>query len=61
MIEPTETDKVVNRHLARLLDNLEQANCPTVYVQAVKAEISWLRSDIKELQEKTPCLANSRG
>jgi hypothetical protein len=52
MIEPTETDKIVNRHLARLLDNLEQASCPTVYIQAVKSEISWLRSDLKELQEK---------
>lgn len=45
------TDKIVNRHIARLLTNLEQANCPDVYVQAVKSELSWLRSDLKDLLE----------
>ena len=53
MNELTEiTDKIINRHIARLLTNLEQANCPDIYVQAVKSELSWLRSDLKELLEK---------
>lgn len=42
-------ERTVNRHTARLLTNLEQANCPDVYKQAVKAEMTWLRSDLKEL------------
>jgi hypothetical protein len=53
MNELTETtDKIINRHIARLLTNLEQAHCPDIYVQAVKSELSWLRSDLKELLEK---------
>ena len=53
MSELTETtEKIINRHIARLLTNLEQANCPDVYVQAVKSELSWLRSDLKDLLEK---------
>lgn len=46
-----DIERVINRHTARLLTNLEQANCPEVYKQAVKAELSWLRSDVKELTE----------
>jgi hypothetical protein len=53
MSELTETtEKIINRHIARLLTNLEQANCPDIYVQAVKSELSWLRSDLKDLLEK---------
>jgi hypothetical protein len=52
MSEQTATsDKIINRHIARLLTNLEQANCPEVYVQAVKSELTWLRSDLKEFYE----------
>ena len=42
-------EQTVNRHMARLLGNLEDANCPEVYKQAAKAELTWLRSDLKEL------------
>ena len=56
MSEKTDTtatsDKIVNRHIARLLTNLELANCPEVYVQAVKSELTWLRSDLKALSEQ---------
>jgi ribosomal protein L29 len=44
--------KIINRHIARLLTNLEQANCPDVFVAAVKSELTWLRSDLRELSEK---------
>jgi hypothetical protein len=45
-------DRIINRHTARLLTNLEQANCPEVYKQAVKAELNWIRSDLRELIEE---------
>lgn len=47
-----ELERITNRHTARILTDLEAANCPTVYVQAVKAEMQWLRSDLKELTER---------
>ena len=50
--EPTATDRIINRHFARLLTNLEDANCPEVYRQAVAAELRWLRSDLKALEEQ---------
>jgi hypothetical protein len=53
MNETTDTQgKIINRHIARLLTNLEQASCPGIFVQAVKSELTWLRSDLKELSEK---------
>ncbi len=53
MNETTDTQgKIINRHIARLLTNLEQASCPEIFVQAVKSELTWLRSDLKELSEK---------
>jgi hypothetical protein len=42
-----EVERILNRHIARLMCNLEDANCPEVYKQAVKAELSWVRSDLK--------------
>jgi hypothetical protein len=49
--ELSDTDRCINRHIARLLSELEEAHCPSVYVQAVKSKLSWLRSDLKELEE----------
>ena len=40
--------EIVNRHMARLLTNLENANCPAVYLQAVKSEFKWLRKDLQD-------------
>ena len=50
MTELTDTDKVINRHIARLLSELEDANCPTIYVQAVKSKLSWMRADLNDLK-----------
>jgi hypothetical protein len=50
--EVTETERIVNRHIARLLTDLERANCPSVYVQAVKSELTWLRSDLKDMEKE---------
>jgi len=49
--ELSDTDRTINRHIARLLTELEEARCPSVFVQAVKSKLSWLRSDLKELEE----------
>jgi len=46
----TSTDKVVNRHKARLLHNLEVANCPQIFRNAVVAEIDWLRTDLNKIE-----------
>lgn len=50
MKELTETERIINRHTARLLSELEEANCPTIYVQAVKSKLAWLRQDLNEVK-----------
>jgi len=42
------SNAIINRHKARLLKNLEDANCPQVYRDAVTTGLNWLRSDINE-------------
>ena len=42
------SNAIINRHKARLLKNLEDANCPQVYRDAVTSGLNWLRSDINE-------------
>ena len=37
---------LVNRHMARLLSELEDAECPVIFRDAVKKELIWLRDDI---------------
>lgn len=49
-IDQTETDRICNRHKARLLCQLEEANCPAIYIQAVRNEIEWLRKDLKDME-----------
>lgn len=39
-------NSIINRHKARLLKNLEDAQCPKVYLEAVISGLNWLRSDI---------------
>jgi hypothetical protein len=49
----TASDKIVNRHMARLLSSLEEAECPGVFVRAVKAGFAWLRDDLRENERTT--------
>ena len=49
--ELTATDRIVNRHKARLLTELEQVNCPKIYVDAVKTALNWLRSDLNNTED----------
>ena len=37
---------LVNRHMARLLSELEDAGCPVIFRDAVKKELVYLRDDI---------------
>ena len=41
-----------NRHMARLLCDLEDAQCPKVYRDVVRAGLKYLRHDMLELAEK---------
>ena len=45
------TDKIVNRHMARLLFELEEAHCPQVYLDAVKSKLVWLRDDLNKVND----------
>lgn len=42
------TSKIVNRHKARLLKNLEEAGCPIVFRDAVISSLNWMRNDLNE-------------
>ena len=48
--EPTEMNeltRIINRHKARILQNLEDAGCPVIFRDAVTSGLNWLRSDIQ--------------
>lgn len=45
-----ELSRMVNRHKARLLSNLEDAGCPQIFRNAVVAELDWLRSDLTKIE-----------
>ena len=49
--EMSETDRIINRHTARLLSDLEDAGCPAIFRDAVKGKLAWLRSDLNEMKE----------
>ena len=51
MKEQSETDGLVNRHMARLLAELEDAGCPAIFREAVKSKLQWLRSDLNDMKE----------
>jgi hypothetical protein len=48
MVEMNETNRIINRHKARILGNLEEAGCPVVFKDAVVSGLNWLRSDLNE-------------
>lgn len=49
--ESARIDKVCNRHMARMLSELEEAGCPAVFRDHVRSKLQWLRSDLKELSD----------
>ena len=49
----TDTDAVINRHMARLLTELEEAACPAIFRDAVKSKLAWLRQDLNALKGLT--------
>ena len=46
-----DMEAVVNRHIARLLSELEEAGCPAIFREAVKSKLQWLRADLNEMNE----------
>lgn len=46
MTDTPEIARMVNRHMARLLFNLEEAGCLRAYRDAVRTEMQWLRADL---------------
>ncbi len=49
----TGFERIINRHIVRLLTDLEDAACPAIYRTAVKAELRWLRGDVVEYANMT--------
>jgi molybdopterin-biosynthesis enzyme MoeA-like protein len=49
--EMTDLNAVCNRHMARLLQELEDAGCPVIFREAVKSKLQWLRKDLNEMKE----------
>jgi len=49
----TAIDIICNRHIARMMENLEQAECPMIYRDAVKREMQWCRNDLNEAELET--------
>ena len=50
--QQAEVFRACNRHMARLLCNLEDANCPKVHREIVKRELQWLRHDLLAIVDK---------
>jgi molybdopterin-biosynthesis enzyme MoeA-like protein len=46
-----EPSQIVNRHMARLLADLEEAGCPVIFRECVKSRLQWLRDDLTEAKE----------
>jgi hypothetical protein len=46
-----DMEAVINRHMARLLSELEDAGCPVIFREAVKSKLQWLRADLNEMKE----------
>jgi len=49
--EPSESDLIISRHMARLLTELEDAGCPLIFREAVKSKLRWMRSDLNEMKD----------
>jgi len=55
-----DTNSIVNRHMARLLSELEDAGCPAIFRDAVKSKLAWLRSDLEETNDTKERSGNDR-
>jgi hypothetical protein len=48
-----EIVRLCNRHIARLMCDLEDSQCPPVFRGLVRSEMQWLRRDLVEAVEKS--------
>jgi hypothetical protein len=61
-IEMNEIIRIVNRHKARILSQLEDAGCPSLFVQSVSSNLNWMRSDLASIScDKTKEQENDSG
>jgi len=44
-----EIDRLTNRHIGKLLDQIENINLPEIARSAIKREFWWLNEDIKQV------------
>jgi len=51
-MEEEKHNRIVNRHIARLLTKLSEINIPVIAQDAIKKELWFLSKDIKELYNK---------
>ena len=47
--ENDRIDRICNRHMARMLSELEEAGCPAVFRDHIRSKLQWLRSDLKDM------------
>jgi len=48
----SEYKRIINRHKARMLSELEGGNCPKIYINCVKRNLDWLRSDLDDMDNE---------
>ena len=58
--ETKEISRIINRHKARLLGNLEDAGCPRVFLDAVISGYDWMRSDVQNITEGNEGVSHDR-
>jgi hypothetical protein len=46
----TPIHRIIDRHIARLMHDLEQAACPKIYRAGVKAALRYLKDDLLALE-----------
>jgi len=49
-----EVERIINRHIARMMCDLEAAECPALFRHAVKSEMQWLRKDVLSVVDNGP-------
>jgi len=58
MNETKEIKRIINRHKARLLCNLEDAGCPRIFIDAIISGYDWMRSDVQDVIEGNKGVSN---
>ena len=49
---PQEIGRICNRHIRRLMDDMEEAQCPRRWQGMARNEMRWLRQDVCKAVER---------